>query len=201
MKVKILIVSLVFLSCASNQKTINKTFKIKEGFGVDNIVFMNEAKENLIKKNTQSNKCKIIEGKFYKIDGEGYFDERKVVYKEVKDRHCYNRLGFNVNFKEDKVSKIVFESKDYITTKGIKIGDKQKIVRDKYGNDFRASFFEFPIFTSKKKINKLGLKALGFNMEYYDKLGIAFVYDKKNKYVQKIVVFIPNSSDLQSMPK
>ena len=172
---------LVFLSCSSTKTGL---IVINEGYGINSIINTNSTKEKIDSIYTTSDLCKVIIGDFKKINDSYFVDNRRFVLKKTKDKRCYKKIGVSIVFDDNSVNEIIFNSNKFITKKGIKIGDNQKKVYKKYGLNFRESFFEYP----SNKRNKLTMNDLGLPVDYYDKIGIGFVYNK-NKKVKYIIVF------------
>ncbi len=187
---KILIISILiivsFFSCKSIKTKNNIKLEVKEGKGILNFIEIGYKKEFIDKTFPNSNNCKIIIGKYYKLNDEAnYIDDRSVVLKKVDNQRCYNEKGINIFFKKGLVSKIIFSSKNYQTKKGIKVGDNIKKIYKFYGKKPRFSYFDF-LFHKKKNI---GLRNIGLDILYYDNLGIGFVMNKSGNKVIKIIVF------------
>ena len=158
---------------------------IKEGYGINSIINTNSTKKKIDASYTSSDFCYVIIGDFKKINDNYFIDNRKYVLKKDRDKRCYNKMGVSILFDGNKVNEIFFNSKKYITKYGVQIGDNQKKVYEKYGLNYRTSFFEYP---SNKK-NKLTFDDFGLPIDYYDKLGVGFVYFKKTKKIKYIIVF------------
>jgi len=186
MKKILLLLIISFISCKSI-KTKNKIkLEVIEGKGILDFIEIGYKKEFIDKTFPISDDCKIIMGKYYKLnDDANYIDDRSVVLKKVDNQRCYNRKGIYIFFKKDTVSKIIFYSKKYQTKKGVKVGDNIKKLYKLYGKKPRFSSFEF-LFHKKKNI---GLRNLGLDVLYYDNSGIGFVMNKSGNKVKKIIIF------------
>jgi len=187
---KILIISLSLFVSLSSCKSIttrnNIDFEIIEGKGILNFIEIGYEKERIDKTFPISDDCRIIVGKYYKLnDDANYIDDRKIILKKVDNQRCYNKKGINVFFNKNIVSKIIISSKKYQTKKNVKVGDNIKQVIKQYGEKCRYSSFDYLFH---KKIN-VGLQNMGLDVLYYDNLGIGFVMNKSGIKVKKIIVY------------
>lgn len=173
---------MMFFSCSSTKSSLSI---IKEGFGTNSIINTNSTKEKIDTSYVSSDFCNVIIGDFKKINDSYLIDSRKFVLKKPLNKRCYNKIGISIIFDDNKVNEIIYNSKRYITKYGIKVGDSQKKVYKKYGLNYRTSLFEYP---SNKK-NNLTFDDFGLPVDYYDKMGIGFVYYNKKKKIKYIIVF------------
>lgn len=115
---------------------IENKIQITEGIGsIDFKVCFD--KKNIYQRFGKSDKCEGWTGKYIKNETTGVIkDNRKKEYKIWKNLFCKDSLGVRVLFKKNKIYSITFLNPNYITSKGISIGDSREDVLKKYGGNY-----------------------------------------------------------------
>jgi len=177
----ILLISYLLISCSS-LKTDKQI--IKEGYGIEKFISVTYDKQTIDSLFNKSNLCKTIEGTFIKNTDCEYIDNRKYILKKADNQRCFDDLNISVFFDKNDIIEITFYSKKYVTQKGVEIGDKNEKVYRLYGDNYRQSFYPIP----SNKTKNISFKDFGLEIDYFDDIGIGFVYDNKGE-VTKILVF------------
>ena len=133
---------------------------IIEGKGLVGVVELGMSKEEVVAVLGKTDKCELITRKVNITWSDGVTKDSKCKQrKKVKNIHCNNAYGLRIIFEKGNVNKIILSTDKYHTSGGIKVGSTREEVLKIYGG----------------KSDAVRL--------WYDKLGIAFHFDNKEKVV------------------